>query len=72
MAMDVPTQDDTEEPESDDDSNSALGFAGTESAKSSLEPTVLDRIPRLHLLLIGFALGNATTALLALLVDVAL
>lgn len=72
MAMDVPTNQDTEEPDENDEPGGALGFASTESAKSALEPTVLDRIPRLNLLLIGFALGNATTALIAILVNVAL
>lgn len=70
MAMDVPTTRDTEEPEETDEQNGALSFASTESAKSELEPTVLDRVPRLHILLIGIATGSTATAACILLVSV--
>jgi hypothetical protein len=68
MAMDVPTNSDTEEPEDTDDTTGVLGFAGRESAKSALEPTILDRVPKKHILYIGFLSGSLSTTLLALLI----
>lgn len=68
MAMDVPTNRETEEPDEDDDSTGALGFASTESAQSALEPTILDRIPRLHILYLGACAGSLATGLLLLLI----
>lgn len=60
MAMDVPTSRETEDPD-EEPTTSALGFASTEAAESQSTTSIIDRIPRRHLLALGFGLGSIST-----------